>query len=252
MGLMGIFAASIAGLLIASLGAAVVYVTMAALYVMALFTISRLPLTGPSDTTRNSVWADLRLGVSYLLDRPTVLALMAVALVRVLVSMPYSTLMPKYARDVLQFDARGLGVLSAAPGLGSLFSAMRLAALGNSRNKGRLLLSAGALMGVALLVFALSRNFLLVLAALVVVGAAGNSCMVANQTLIQANCVDRFRGRVLSMYMMTWGLTPLGTIPAGALADRFGVPVVVAVQGVVTILAFAAIWAFRPALRQME
>lgn len=252
MGLMGIVAASFAGVLIESVGVEAVYYGMALLYIGALFTISRLPLTGASDTTRNSVWQDLGHGVRYLCSRETLIALLALALVRVLFAMPYSTLMPKYARDVLNFDARGLGLLSAAPGVGGMISALRLAALGDYRGKGKLLLGAGLSMGVFLVVFGSSRSVVLVLLSLAVVGYANNSCMVSNQTLLQANCIDRFRGRVLSVYMMTWGLTPLGTLPAGALADHWGVPRVLLLQGTITAAAFAAIWLFKPNIRRME
>lgn len=251
MGLMGILAASLAGFIIQYIGVAAVYYFMAALYVGALFTISQLPRTGASDTTRNNVWQNLSLGVRYLWERPVIMTLMGLALVRVLFAMPYSTLMPKYARDVLNFDARGLGALSAAPGIGSLISALRLAALGNYQGKGKLLLTAGMMMGAFLILFAVSRQSVLVFLALVIVGYANNSCMVSNQTLVQSNCIDRFRGRVLSVYMMTWGLTPLGTIPAGALADRWGVQSVILLQGAITLFLFIAVWFFKPSVRQM-
>jgi MFS family permease len=252
MGLMGIIAASFAGFMIEAVGVETVYFGNALLYVGALFTISRLPLTGVSDTTRNSVWQDLGHGVRYLWGREALMGLLALALVRVLFAMPYSTLMPKYARDVLNFDARGLGLLSAAPGVGGMISALALAALGDYRGKGRLLLAAGLLMGAFLVIFGSSKSVAIAVLALAVVGYANNSCMVSNQALLQTNCIDRFRGRVLSVYMMTWGLTPLGTLPAGALADRWGVPAVLIAQGAITALAFAAIWVFKPTIRSMD
>jgi len=253
MALMGIIAASFAGFMIEAVGVEMVYYGNALLYIGALFTISHLPFTGASDNTRSSVWQDLGHGVRYLCSREALMALLGLALVRVLFAMPYSTLMPKYARDVLNFDARGLGLLSAAPVVGGMISALRLASLkGSFRGKGRLLLGAGLLMGSSLMVFGLSRNMVMALLALVVVGYANNSCMVSNQTLMQTNCIDRFRGRVLSVYTMTWGLTPLGTLPAGALADRWGVPPVLIAQGAITAVAFGAIWLLKPSVRRME
>ena len=251
MGLMGILAASLTGFIIEYIGVEAVYYFMAVLYAGALFTISQLPRTGASDTTPNNVWQNLRLGVHYLWKQPVIMTIMALALVRVLFAMPYSTLMPKYARDVLNFDARGLGILSAAPSVGSLISALRLAALGNYQGKGKLLLTAGMIMGGFLILFAVSRQFPLALLALAIVGYANNTCMVSNQTLVQSNCIDRFRGRILSVYMMTWGLTPLGTIPAGALADHWGVQTVILLQGAITLGLFGAVWLFKPSVRQM-
>ncbi len=252
MGLMGVVAASLAGVMIESVGVDAVYYGMGAMYVVALFTLWKLPRTGVSETGGRSVWHDLQQGVQYMSRSGILLSLIGLALVRVLLGMPYTTLMPAYARDVLHFDARGLGLLSAAPGLGSLIAAMSLASLGNYRRTGRLLLISGVALGVGLVAFANSRNMALILTALAIVGAASNSCMVGNQTLIQGNCIDRYRGRVLSIYMMTWGLTPLGTLPAGALADHYGVPLVVSAQGILCILSFVGLWFLQPRLRRLE
>lgn len=76
--------------------------------------------------------------------------------------------------------------------------------------------------------------------------------MVTNNTLLQANSSSRFRGRVMSVYMMMWGLSPLGTLPAGAVVDRMGVPFVVALQGVLLALIFLAVALLRPEARQLE
>jgi hypothetical protein len=85
-------------------------------------------------------------------------------------------------------DATGLGVLVAAPGMGSLISPLMLASLGDFQGKGRLLLGAGVAMGLSLVLFANVQVFALVLLLLAVVGAANNICMVTNRTLLQMNC----------------------------------------------------------------
>ena len=107
-------------------------------------------------------------------------------------------------------------------------------------------------MGLALVLFVQAPALPLVLAFLILVGAASNVCMVANQTLLQTNCQDDFRGRVMSVYMMVWGLSPLGTIPAGAVADRLGIRLVITVQGVLLTAVFVGMFLFRPRIRRME
>ena len=149
-------------------------------------------------------------------------------------------------------DATGLGILTAAPGVGSLISSLVLASLGNFRGKGRLLLGGGIAMGLALVLFANAQGFWLVLFLLAVVGAAGNVCMVTNQALIQINCADRFLGRVMSMYMMAFGMTRLGNIPSGALVDRFGVSLVIAVQGGLFAVIALVVLALTSRIRELE
>jgi predicted MFS family arabinose efflux permease len=251
MGLMGVFGASLAGFVIAWVGAEGVYFTIAALYVWALFALSRLPPGGAARSTRSSAWANVRDGLRYLKVTPIILPLLGIAVVRVLFGWSYRTLMPVYASEVLQFDARGLGILSAAPSVGSLLGSLALASLGDWNGKGKILLLAGLTMGLALVGFSNTQYFILALFFLVIVGAARNATIITNQTLIQVNCTDEYRGRVMSMYMMTVGLLPLGTIPAGAMADTWGVPVALTVQGGLMAAVFALLWLTRSRVRDL-
>jgi len=249
MGLMGIIGASAAGFMINWLGAQGVYFFIAALYGWAIFALSRLPHSSSNNGRQASVWADLREGVTYLKSVPIVLPLLGIATVRIILGWSYRTLMPVYAEEVLQFDARGLGILSAAPSIGSLIGSLALASLGDFRGKGRILLIAGMVMGLGLLGFSNTQHFVLALFALLIVGAARNATIITNQTLLQECCSDEYRGRVMAMYMMTVGLLPLGTIPAGAIADRWGVPVALTIQGALMAVIFAALWFARSRVR---
>ena len=114
------------------------------------------------------------------------------------------------------------------------------------------MLGAGIVMGLGLVLFANTQTFVLVLVLLAIVGAVGNVCMVINRTLLQANCDPPYLGRVMSAYMMMFGLTQLGTMPAGAVADYFGVPVVIMTQGALFALTFVIIWLVVPRIRKLE
>ena len=314
MGLMGIFSASLAGYLVQKVGVQGPYYVMAGFYLMALFSLTKLPRSGltgwtgasvqsdlsqgmshlrsvlrelfptrsvgglrssvradlregigyigsglmklvpagPAGRSQTSVWADLWEGVHYIRSQPVLLALLSLALARVLFAMPYRTFMPKFAQDVMGMGASGLGVLMAAPGLGGLISSLATASLGDFRGKGKLLLASGVVMGGALILFSSNGSLTPVLIFLALVGAASNGCMVFNNTLLQANSRVRVRGRVMSVYMMMWGLTPLGTMPAGIIADRMGVGLVISLQGGVLILIFLAMGLLWPRMRKLE
>jgi hypothetical protein len=94
--------------------------------------------------------------------------------------------------------------------------------------------------------------FWVVLVLLAIVGGAGNICMVTNRTLLQLNCEPAYLGRVMSAYMMMFGLTQLGTMPTGAIADHLGVPIVVAVQGALFALVFVLVWLGQPSIRKLS
>jgi MFS family permease len=251
-GLMGIFGASVAGFVIAWLGVGSVYLAVVGLYAAALFTITRLPPVGNEAINHTSVWTDLREGVHYLRSYAPIVPLLGIAVVRALFGWSYRTLMPVYAEEVLHFDARGLGILSAVPSIGSLIGSLGLASLGNSQSKGKILLAAGLAMGVSLVAFANVPYFGLVLPFLMIVGAARNAAMITNQTLLQVNSTDEFRGRVMAVYMMLIGLMPLGTLSAAAMADAWGVPVAITVQGGAMAAIFGLLWLTRSSVRHMR
>jgi MFS family permease len=235
-GLMGIFGAAFAGYTIELLGVETVYFVMAGLYAGALFAIIQLPATGVESDRSRSLWQDLSGGVAYLKVSPTMGLLLLVALARVLFGWSYRSLMPVYVEEVLGMDARMLGILSAAPGVGSLICSLGLASLGDFQGKGLLLVGSSLVMGLCLIVFVNTSSFVLVLLSLGLIGMARNAGMVANQTLIQLTSDDAYRGRMTSMYMTILGLMPLGTIPAGAIADAMGVPFTLTVCGVALVL----------------
>jgi len=252
MGLMGIFSATLAGYLVEVVGVAGAYYVMVGCYLIALYALVRLPRTGGRGRTCASLWADLREGVRYIGAHSILLVLLGMVLARMVFGMPYRTFMPKFAQEVMGMDASGLGVLMAAPGVGALISSLATASLGDFRGKGKLLLASGVVMGGSLLLFVSSLRLGLVCLFLAVVGGGGNACMVLNNTLLQVNCHDRLRGRVMSVYMMMWGLMPLGTLPAGAIADRMGVPFVISVEGGLLVLIFLGVGLLWPRVRQLE
>lgn len=252
MGLMGILSAAAAGFLIELVGVDGVYYLTVALSLPTIFAVVNLPRTGARARPSSSVWRDLREGVRYTARHSTLLLLLGLTLARVLFAMPYRTFMPKFAKEVMGMEAGGLGLLMAASGTGWLVSSLIVASLGDFRGKGKLLLTAGVISGVSLFLFANVHRLPLVLLFLALAGAAGNICMVTNNTLLQVNSTDQFRGRVMSVYMMMWGLTPLGTLPAGVAADRIGVPFVVALEGGMLALIFLGTLLLRPGGRRLE
>lgn len=252
MGMMGIFSASLAGLMIIRFGVQSVYYLMAALYVFALYTNYKLPILGRVYSGRASVWRDLVDGVRYLGSQPVLLLLLGFGLLRVLLAQPYRTLMPAFAREEFGFDAGGLGLLLSATAAGGLVSSLWMSAAGDMRDKGKMLIAGGILLGLCLLLFGMFKPLPVVLFFLFLLGVGNMATMVLNNTLIQVHTDASFRGRVMSVYMMSWGLTPLGTLPAGAIADKVGVPLVVGVQGALVVAFMVAMMLIRPELKRLN
>jgi MFS family permease len=252
MGLMGILGASLAGLCIDAVGPWAVYAVMVALHAFSMLAITRVPRVLRAASTGRSAWADLLAGARYLRGQPLLALLLGLEMTRVFFTMPYQSLLPKFAQDNLHLSASGLGLLQSAVGLGGLLASLVASNLGLLKRKGRLLAQASMAMGLALVAMVTLRSLPAVIVTLALVGGLGNLYMVLSGTLQLHYCDPAFRGRMVSMSMMAWALMPLSTIPSGAIADRVGVPWVVGVQGAVVVALFALVAWKKPELREME
>jgi MFS family permease len=153
-----------------------------------------------------------------------------------LVAMPYTVLMPIFAAQILHGNARTLGVLGAATGVGALGGALTLASRTKVHDLGRWVAIACGASGAALIGFGLSRWYILSVIMLVPVGFSMMTQMGACNTLVQAMVPDRLRGRIMAVYaMMFMGMAPLGALLSGEVADHIGAQWTVALGGALTV-----------------
>ena len=162
-------------------------------------------------------------------------------------------LLPVYAREILKIGASGLGILRGGPGLGALLTAMIVARWPLRRRAGAIMLWCVGGFGVFTIVFGLSRNLALSLAALVLIGACDMVSVIVRHTLVQLSTPDEMRGRVSAVNVVFIGASnEVGQFESGITAQWFGTVPAVVLGGLGT-LAIVAIWARRfPALRQVD
>lgn len=253
--LMRIVGPSLAGLAIAAGDLALGFWANAIVLVVvaAIFTRLSLPPTRAAGRLQAAMWGDLQDGVRHVAADPVLAALVLLAAAPALFVLSYLTFLPVYARDILTIGAPGLGLLTGSIGVGALAGALLMASLRPSGGSGRLLLSGLLAMSIALATFALSTSVPVTMVALATLGASQVAYYSTTNTLIQVRVPARLRGRVHSLYVLTSiGLMPVGNLVAGALAERAGVPPVLAVGGSLT-LAIALVAALvRPELRRLR
>jgi len=218
---------TVGGLLIGVVGVAGCYFWNSASFlavIAALWLLRMPPWRPPEDPDSRGMWRQIIAGIRYVRSRPRVQALLGIATVISVCGLPYLIFLPVFARDVLNQDARGLARLWAATGVGALASALVMAySLSNSRHRGRLLLIGNIFFGLAVVAFALSRDFALSCFCLALVGG-GMVCITTTvNTLLQTLVRDEMRGRVMSMYALAFvGLPPVGSLLIGSLSDVIG------------------------------
>ncbi len=246
-----LLAPAAAGFMIAAFDFQAVYYTMTVLYVLAVLFAAFLPVTSKMSLRGGGAIRDIREGVRYLRGQTTLLLILVVTLFSVLLSMPYMMLMPVFTEDILKVGPGGLGVLMSVSGAGAIIGSITLASLPNKR-RGLLLLLSCLVMGLALMAFAASTSWLLSLGVMVFVGVGQTGRMALGNTLVQYYVDDEYRGRVMSIYMMQFGLTSLAVFVAGVLSESLGVQWVIGgFAAGLSVLSLLAI-AFLPRMRKLD
>jgi predicted MFS family arabinose efflux permease len=243
------------GFLIAAFGAHGNFFVQSVAYALVLLSIFQIhvPRNSTEQARGSSAWANLREGFSYVRNTPVVLALLVAALVPSVVAMPYQVLMPVFQRDIYHLGPEALGFMLAAPGIGAVCSTFVLATVAHRiRRKGWILLGAMGMMGVTIALFSRMDNLPSALAVLVVIGGCQILYNATNMTVVQLVVPDELRGRVMSIYMMDFGLSPIGGMAAGFGTQFFGAPNTVFVMGCCVVLLAVFIAVAMPQLRDVE
>ena len=210
------------------------------------------PGRGRSVRDKGVFIGDLLAGLRYVAGRPRVRMLLMISAVTSLFGAPYIYMTPVFARDVFHLGATGLAVLMGMAGAGALFGALFLAYLGDFRRKGWFVLGGDLAFAVCLIFFSLSTNFRWSLFFLFALGF-GIVCSVAvTNTLLQTLVTDEMRGRVMSMFMLSFiGAMPIGNLIAGAASQHFGVQRTLAAGGVIIAIFVSIVSVRSPRLREL-
>lgn len=239
---------ALAGVLIALISASGTFALAALLQVIAVFSTNRLPEAAAGTARSARRPGGILAGIQAISEKPALVGLVLLSLATNILVMPYINLMPVFVDDVLGLGSAALGILLASTGLGTVAGALAIARSSRlARQRGIQVTTVLAFMAFVLL-FTGARHIAL---AIPILFAAGFMCaifMAVNQTTLQLNVEDERRGRVMSIYLLTWGMLPLGQLGVGLLADHLGAPRAMAVFCVVAMVAVVAIGVRLPVL----
>lgn len=246
---------SIAGLLLTIPGVGIggTYLFIALMYGMVLLAILGLPrLAAPPSDGRGlrSVWESLAEGFSYILRSPIHRALMGAPMFLLILGLPLIQIMPVFSENVFHVGATGLGILLSANGVGALIGAVGAAALAGYGRLGLMQIVFGVLFGLSIVGFALAPSMLVATAMIGVCGFAQGVFWSLNGTLLMGNTEPRLYGRVLSIYMMTFSVTPIASLPIAWVTDHAGPTLTVGVAGALVTAGMAILAIVSPVTRQ--
>jgi MFS family permease len=247
---------AIAGVLVARLGEGWCFFVNGVSYIAVIVGLLLMKVNSPGRASHGAPLDQLKEGFRFVNDTAPIRALLMLLGVVSATGMPYVVLMPIFADRILHkggqelatligshdLGAVRLGILMGAAGVGALLGALTLAVRSGIKGLSKWVAFCCAGFGASLMLFSFSRSFWLSVFLLLPVGYFVMLQMASSNTLIQVMVPDELRGRVMAVYsMMFMGLAPLGSLMGGALSDRIGAPMTVAVGG---LAAVAGAWWF--------
>ncbi len=240
-----------AGLLIVSVGLAQSYFLNAILTTAVVIALAFMKPAPPSTAKREGVISSIVAGIRFLLTHPVLRSVIIMLVVVCLFVRPYTQLMPAYAAHVVHVDARGLGFLLAASGLGAVAGSVLTAIVGSHR-RGLIWFVSAIVMALGTTTLGLIDSFTIALPVLVLTGMAVLSFAGSSNVLLQTLAPADMRGRAISVFsMIILGLVPAGSLTLGSLASVVGLPESIRAGGILALVIAIVVWWRTPALHRV-
>lgn len=196
--------------------------------------------------SEKSIWAELEEGFKYVSGDKDLSSMILVLGMSSLFVMPFNTLMPMFAKDIFNGDARTFSWFESAAGLGSILSAIYLANLKNSNGLTKMVAIAGVILGGSLLFLAYAPELPFALFFMTLAGVGMMAQTSAINTYIQTHSIPEMRGRAISYYVMAYqGIIPIGSLLIGWAANLIGPRPAIFIEGTIGIAATIAFIIYR-------
>ena len=199
----------------------------------------------------NGLLSDISEGLKYVRSQRLIMVLLIMALATTVLAQPFRFLMPIFVVDVYNLGPESMGLLMSVMGLGALAGSIYIAAHGN-KSRGRILLAGSFVSGLSLLGVAVVPIYMWAVLFMVPLGLGDASRRTIIMTLIMEKSEERYRGRVMSIFMLNFGLMPLGVLPAGVISDLFGGQMAIGILAVLLIMVTSWVWFYQDGVRNSQ
>ena len=252
MSTMSLVAPAIAGVLYAAIGPEGVYYVMVGMWVLAVSLTSSIHNPAKmSKRVKSAIVKDIKAGLSYVVQNQMILVLLGVMLATVVLSMPFQSLLPVFVVDVYGLESKAFGLLVSMIGLGSLLGSLGIASIGNW-HRGLLVILGGFIASFALALVALIPTYSVAVGIMVLIGLGNIAPMALITALIMERADEHYRGRMMSIIMLMWGLMPLGVMPLGVAVDAIGGRQTVGIMSGSLLVIFSVVLLTQRRLRQLQ
>jgi len=250
---------ALAGVLIATFGTGGSYAVQAAFFLLAtLFTLLLRPMGDSSQgrhgrgSGKGSFGRSIVEGWKFSWKNESVRIGLSITCLASLFILPFSTLLPVFARDILQVGATGQGLLLTGMGIGALCSAVLIAAIGDRMPRGIIMLAGVAMYGLSVVAFSASPWFKLSMVLMIFVGLFHITSHALVQTVVQTYSPSEFRGRTMAVYHQTHFVHTTGSVLIGILASQWGSQRAMATMAALGTVSMLLIYTVMPRTRHIR
>lgn len=241
MSLTTLISPAIGGMIYGVFGVEFAYYSIAFLSGTAILFTSLIPNIPKLSRTGKKVWVEMKEGISYVNTNKTVMWLIVLAMTTTLLGMPFRTLLPVQIDEIFKAGPEALGLLMSMIGLGALLGSLFIAGMKQTQSRGLTLLVTSFISGIAILINSMVTQYWLAVLLMIVLGVGDSGRRTLNSSLLMEHTDDNYRGRVMGIYMMNFGLIPVGVIPLGFIAEFAGVQIAFFCAGALLILSSLAV-----------
>jgi MFS family permease len=234
---------SIAGAIIAIAGEGYCFLIDGISYIAVIASLMMMNTKPGEEKIHENLFSGLKAGWRYVMGYDPIRSILALIAFISLVGLPYTVLLPVFASEILHGGPNTFGLLTGATGMGAFISAILLAMRKSIVGLGKRMAITSLTFGAALIAFAFSQIFWLSMLLMLVVGFSMMQVIASGNTILQTIVDEDKRGRVMSFYTLAFiGAAPIGSLIAGALANRIGAVPTIVVCGLLCIIA--SLWFF--------
>ncbi len=196
---------------------------------------------------QKNAWGELKEGWQYLRNTPSIARVILMLAAMSLFVIPYSTVLPIYAKVIFHGTAATFGVIDSFIGLGAISGALFLATRTKNTEASRkkILRTNTIIFGIGLILFSYTTNFPLAMVFAVIAGFGMMAQTTMTNTIIQTTVAPEMRGRVISYFAMSYfGMMPIGSLLVGTVSQVAGAPATVLAEGVIALIVVAVYWKY--------
>lgn len=241
---------ALAGALIAIMGSGPAFIVNGVSYLTVLIALRFIDYTDTPHKTKLNAFRSIKDGIHYTFTHPLIRILLVFTGVLSIFGWSYATLVPLMAKTVFHVEARELGYLYTATGLGSVVATILVGTFSKRLSPIVFILGGNVILAVSLAAFGSTNSFAIALILLFLIGLGLLSQAATINTLIQTVVHNDFRGRVMSVYVLMFlGFAPIGNFEVGFLSEHVGIKWTMIVNAALVLAFGLLVFRFRHKIR---